>query len=59
LLNENRRSKKVKFIKKPTKKFEEGYCFLSCSDDCGFLCGLNCGTYSGCGSNSGCISYTA
>ena len=37
----------MKFIKKPSRKFEEGYCFLSCNQDCGSLCGMNCGTYSG------------
>ncbi|GIM32826.1 Clo7bot family Cys-rich peptide [Paraclostridium bifermentans] len=47
----------MKFIKKPARRFEEGYCFLSCSQDCGSLCGMNCGSYSGCGTNSGCISY--
>ncbi|WP_270660079.1 hypothetical protein [Paraclostridium bifermentans] len=47
----------MKFIKKPARKFEEGYCFFSCNHDRGSLSAMNCGTYSGCGTNSGCISY--
>ena len=35
----------MKFIKKPARRFEEGYCFLSCNQDCGSLCGMNCGTF--------------
>ncbi|MBS5953791.1 MAG: Clo7bot family Cys-rich peptide [Paraclostridium bifermentans] len=26
----------MKFIKKPAKKFEEGYCFLGCDVDCDY-----------------------
>ncbi|GAA0102029.1 hypothetical protein UT300012_27440 [Paraclostridium bifermentans] len=47
----------MKFIKKPAKRFEEGYCFLSCNENCDYLCLMNCGTYSAGRTNSGCISY--
>ncbi|GAA0102026.1 MULTISPECIES: Clo7bot family Cys-rich peptide [Paraclostridium] len=33
----------MKFIKKPVKKFEEAYCYTSCT--------------SYCGTNSGCVDY--
>jgi Cys-rich peptide (Clo7bot family) len=43
----------VKFIKKPTKKFEEGYCYISCT----VYCGTNSGCVGYCDTNSGCIGY--
>ncbi|MBS5953792.1 MAG: Clo7bot family Cys-rich peptide [Paraclostridium bifermentans] len=30
----------MKFIKKPAKKFEEGYCFLGCDVDCHPYCNV-------------------
>ncbi|GKZ02770.1 Clo7bot family Cys-rich peptide [Paraclostridium bifermentans] len=36
----------MKFIRKPAKKLEEGYCFLSCDIDCNNYCSFNCGVYS-------------
>jgi Cys-rich peptide (Clo7bot family) len=41
----------VKFIKKPTKKFEEGYCY------CTVYCDTNSGCVGYCDTNSGCIGY--
>ncbi|MBS5953793.1 MAG: Clo7bot family Cys-rich peptide [Paraclostridium bifermentans] len=49
----------MKFIKKPTKKFEEGYCFFSCDIKCDNHCSNNCTNYYSCGSNYSCISYNA
>ncbi|GAA0102028.1 hypothetical protein UT300012_27430 [Paraclostridium bifermentans] len=36
----------MKFIRKPAKKFEEGYCFFSCDADCSNFCVIKCDVYS-------------
>ncbi|WP_250673501.1 Clo7bot family Cys-rich peptide [Paraclostridium ghonii] len=49
----------MKFIKKPAKKFEEGYCYdcpnLGCFGNCSGACGSDCTTNGSCPSNGGCI----
>jgi Cys-rich peptide (Clo7bot family) len=58
LIKLERREIVMKFIKKPAKKFEEGYCFgMDCTDQCVANCPSNCmGTYGNCtNNNNGCI----
>jgi Cys-rich peptide (Clo7bot family) len=58
LIKLQRREIVMKFIKKPAKKIEEGYCFcpkLGCFGNCEGLCGSDCSTNGSCPSNSGCI----
>ncbi|RDC49450.1 Clo7bot family Cys-rich peptide [Acinetobacter sp. RIT592] len=48
----------MKFIKKPARKFEEGFCFgWECTQECFGNCPSNCmGTYGTCTTNNnGCI----